>query len=94
MTHVSAHDNWVGMDGSLPSVREALENTWQTLLLWQRRYSDRRALFGLDDRINTALFPPFFLVAHGVERRVVRGAERHDPLVAHLASHGPGLGKT
>ena len=51
MTHVSAHDNWVGMDGSLPSVREALENTWQTLLLWQRRYSDRRALFGLDDRM-------------------------------------------
>ncbi len=51
MTHVSAHDNCVGMGGSLPSVREALENTWQTLLLWQRRYSDRRALFGLDDRM-------------------------------------------
>ena len=43
--------------------------------------------------INPALLPPFFLVAHSVEGSVVRGAERHDPLVTDLASDRSRLGK-
>lgn len=46
------------------------------------------------DRINLPLLPPFFLVAHGMDRPVVRGAEGHDALVAYLAAHGTRLGKT
>ncbi len=48
---------------------------------------------GLGYRIDTALFPPFLLVTDGVERSVVRSTERHDPLVADLASDRSGLGK-
>ena len=44
------------------------------------------------DRINLPLLPPFVLVAHGVERTVVGGAEGHGPFVTHLAAHGPRLG--
>ncbi len=50
-------------------------------------------LLGVRDRINPKLLPPLLLIAHGVEGTVVSGAERYDPLVAHPAAHGPGLGK-
>ncbi len=50
-------------------------------------------LLGVRDRINPKLLPPLLLIAHGVEGTVVGRAERHGPLVAHPAAHGPGLGK-
>ncbi len=48
---------------------------------------------GMGDRIDAALLPPFFLVAHGVEGTVVAGAEGYGPLIADLASDRSGLGK-
>ena len=50
-------------------------------------------LLGVRDRINPKLLPPLLLIAHGVEGTVMAGTERHGPLVAHPAAHGPGLGK-
>ncbi len=49
---------------------------------------------GMSDGVYATHFPPFHLITNGVEGSVVRGAERHDPLVADLAPDGPRLGKT
>ncbi len=51
-------------------------------------------MLGVPDRVNLKFFPPFLLIAHGVEGTVVGGAEGHGPFVTHLAAHGAGLGKT
>ena len=48
---------------------------------------------GANDRINLTFLPPFFLIAHRMERAVVGDTKRHRPLVTHLAAHGPRLGK-
>jgi hypothetical protein len=44
------------------------------------------------DRVDAAHFPPFFLIANGMESSVVGGTKRHGPLVTDLATHRSGLG--
>ncbi len=48
----------------------------------------------MSDRIDAPILPPSLFVADPVECPVVRGAEGHHPLVAHLAAQGPRLSKT
>ncbi len=48
----------------------------------------------MSDGVYATHFPPFHLITNGVERSVVRSTERHDQLVADLASDRSGLGET
>ena len=47
---------------------------------------------GFGEWVELPVLPPGLLTADAVERSMMERAERHHPLVAHLAPQGPGLG--